>query len=34
VADSKLGQAMKKLKLRATARNIRSLGRMLEKMDS
>jgi len=33
VADSKLGQAMKKLKLRATARNIRSLGRMLEKMD-
>jgi uncharacterized protein (DUF1697 family) len=34
VADSKLGQAMKKLKLRATARNVRSLGRMLEKMDS
>ena len=34
VADSKLGQAMKKLKLRPTARNVRSLGRILEKMDS
>ncbi|MGZ3173019.1 MAG: DUF1697 domain-containing protein [Croceibacterium sp.] len=34
VADSKLGPAMRKLKLRATARNIRSLQRMLDKMDS
>jgi uncharacterized protein (DUF1697 family) len=34
VADSKLGQAMRKMKLRSTARNIRSLRRMLEKMDS
>jgi len=34
VADSKLGQAMRKLKLRTTARNIRSLKRMLDKMDS
>jgi uncharacterized protein (DUF1697 family) len=34
VADSKLGQALKKLKLRSTARNIRSLRRMLDKMDS
>lgn len=34
VADSKLGQAMRKLKLRSTARNVRSLRRMLEKMDS
>lgn len=34
VADSKLGQAMKKLKLRSTARNVRSLQRMLDKMDS
>ena len=34
VADSKLGQAMRKLKLRSTARNVRSLRRMLEKMDT
>jgi uncharacterized protein (DUF1697 family) len=34
VADSKLGQAMKHLKLRSTARNVRSLERMLDKMDS
>jgi uncharacterized protein (DUF1697 family) len=34
IADSKLGQAMKKLKLRSTARAIRSLRRMLDKMDS
>ena len=34
VADSKLGQAMKHLKLRSTARNVRSLQRMLDKMDS
>lgn len=34
VADSKLGQAMRKLKLRGTARNIRSLQRILDKMDS
>lgn len=34
VADSKLGQAMKTPKLRSTARNIRSLRRMLDKMDS
>jgi uncharacterized protein (DUF1697 family) len=34
VADSKLGQAMRKLKLRSTARNVRSLQRMLDKMDS
>ena len=34
VAESKLGPAMRKLKLRATARNIRSLQRMLDKMDS
>lgn len=33
VADSKLGQAMRKLKLRSTARNVRSLQRMLDKMD-
>jgi len=33
VADSKLGQAMKHLKLRSTARNVRSLQRMLDKMD-
>jgi len=33
VADSKLGQAMKHLKLRSTARNVRSLKRMLDKMD-
>jgi uncharacterized protein (DUF1697 family) len=33
VADSKLGQALKKLQLRATARNLRSQRRMLEKMD-
>jgi len=34
VADSKLGQAMRPLKLRSTARNVRSLQRMLDKMDS
>ena len=34
VADSKLGQAMRHLKLRSTARNVRSLQRMLDKMDS
>lgn len=34
VADSKLGQALKKLKLRSTARNVRSLRRMLDKMDT
>jgi uncharacterized protein (DUF1697 family) len=34
VADSKLGPAMKKLKLRSTARNVRSLQRMLDKMDN
>jgi uncharacterized protein (DUF1697 family) len=34
VADSRLGQAMRKLKLRSTARNVRSLQRMLDKMDS
>jgi uncharacterized protein (DUF1697 family) len=34
VADSKLGQAMRKLKIRSTARNVRSLQRMLDKMDS
>jgi uncharacterized protein (DUF1697 family) len=34
VADSKLGQAMRKLKLRSTARNVRSLQRMLDKMDT
>jgi len=34
VADSKLGPAMRKLKLRTTARNVRSLQRMLDKMDS
>jgi uncharacterized protein (DUF1697 family) len=34
VGDSRLGQAMKKLKLRSTARNIRSLQRMLDKMDT
>ena len=34
VADSKLGQTMKPLKLRSTARNIRSLRRILEKMDA
>ena len=34
VADSKLGQAMKPLKLRTTARNVRSLQRILDKMDS
>ncbi len=34
VADSKLGQALKKLNLRTTARNVRSLERMLEKMDT
>ena len=34
VADSKLGQALKKLKIRSTARNVRSLRRMLDKMDS
>ena len=34
VADSKLGQAMRPLKLRSTARNLRSLQRMLDKMDS
>jgi uncharacterized protein (DUF1697 family) len=34
VADSKLGQAMRKLKLRSTSRNVRSLQRMLDKMDS
>lgn len=34
VADSRLGQALKKLKLRSTARNVRSLRRMLDKMDS
>ena len=34
VADSKLGQALRKLKLRSTARNVRSLQRMLDKMDS
>jgi len=33
VADSRLGQAMKHLKLRSTARNVRSLQRMLDKMD-
>ena len=34
VADSKLGQAMRKLRLRSTSRNVRSLQRMLDKMDS
>lgn len=34
VADSKLGQALKRLKIRGTARNIRSLQRMLDKMDN
>jgi len=34
VGDSKLGQAMRKLKIRSTARNVRSLQRMLDKMDS
>ena len=34
VANSRLGQAMRKLKLRSTARNVRSLQRMLDKMDS
>jgi uncharacterized protein (DUF1697 family) len=34
VADSRLGQAMRKLKLRSTARNVRSLQRILDKMDS
>jgi len=34
VADSKLGQALKKLRLRTTARNVRSLRRMLDKMDA
>jgi uncharacterized protein (DUF1697 family) len=34
VADSKLGPAMRKLKLRSTGRNVRSLQRMLDKMDS
>jgi uncharacterized protein (DUF1697 family) len=34
VADSGLGQALKKLKLRTTARNMRSLQRILDKMDS
>jgi uncharacterized protein (DUF1697 family) len=33
VADSKLGPAMRKLKIRSTARNVRSLQRMLDKMD-
>ena len=33
VADSRLGPKMKALKLRSTARNIRSLRRILEKMD-
>jgi uncharacterized protein (DUF1697 family) len=33
VADSKLGQAMKALKLRTTARNVRSLRRMIETME-
>ena len=33
VADSKLGQALRKLKIRSTARNVRSLQRMLDKMD-
>jgi uncharacterized protein (DUF1697 family) len=33
VADSKLGQALGKLRLRGTARNVRSLQRMLDKMD-
>jgi len=33
VADSRLGQALRKLKLRSTARNVRSLGRMLDKME-
>ena len=33
VADSKLGPAMRKLRLRGTARNVRSLQRMLDKMD-
>lgn len=33
VADSKLGQALRKLKLRSTARNIRSIKRMIGKMD-
>jgi uncharacterized protein (DUF1697 family) len=34
VGDSKLGQAMRKtLKFRSTARNVRSLKRMIEKMD-
>jgi uncharacterized protein (DUF1697 family) len=34
VGNSRLGQAMRKLKLRSTARNLRSLRRILEKMDS
>ena len=34
VADSRLGQAMRKLKMRSTARNLRSLQRILDKMDS
>jgi uncharacterized protein (DUF1697 family) len=34
VANSKLGSALKKLKMRNTARNVRSLRRMLDKMDS
>ena len=34
VADSKLGQALRKLGLRGTARNVRSLQRILDKMDS
>ena len=34
VADSRLAQKMKPLKLRTTARNIRSLRRILEKMDA
>ena len=34
VADSRLGQKMKPLELRTTARNIRSLRRILEKMDA
>jgi uncharacterized protein (DUF1697 family) len=34
VADSRLGQAMRKLRLRGTARNVRSLQRILDKMDS
>jgi uncharacterized protein (DUF1697 family) len=34
VADSRLGQAMRKLKMRSTARNLRSLRRVLDKMDT